>query len=545
MAKILCVDDEEFLRDDISEFIESLGHETVTAHDGQSGLEAILTHNPDLVLSDFTMPNMNGGELLEQLRKTHPDCADIPFIFLSALADREDVMQGLKLGADDYLTKPIDFDMLEIKVSAALRQMNRMQEKKEQEFVRLFNELSGDQDVENSGDITQRLNETDSLSPATDLKVDVHGCVIRFHELETTENESITKQRTRIINYLSKMAVEHLSKIATSKITFHHVVDVGMLVCFLEADAHDAAKKASKVAEKLEGFYHVDKFDDIMKVLNTPAIVLRDLLTLITHPYVFSISETSFKTRQGIDNAIEEELAKSSSSEGLKKSLVSYLEDNFGHLTILNLVREDNKPVPISFFSLSEKLETGLQSRLSLLTFEEQKQTKFYLDILHLEKLNSDVKNYPNIKMVVLDVHYETISERERLVNYLVHYEKIANVFSLKHKIMLNIIDFPDDRPNWYMEKLITPFGCHISRAIVQVSHDKMANFAASNNGITAVVCDYKELDRKDVDPSVIMEAKKALVKAGKLCILRGVPMGQPLEKVQHFGFNGHAIRTI
>jgi DNA-binding response OmpR family regulator len=140
--KILVVEDEELIRRDIAEELESENFEVIQACDGDEGLSTIIADKPDLVLSDITMPKMNGHEMLLALRENHPDLADIPFVFLSALADRQDILHGKVLGADDYLTKPIDFEMMIATVNARLRQVKRMEERKQAQFVKLYDALS-------------------------------------------------------------------------------------------------------------------------------------------------------------------------------------------------------------------------------------------------------------------------------------------------------------------------------------------------------------------------------------------------------------------
>jgi DNA-binding response OmpR family regulator len=135
MATILCIEDEATLRGDIAEELEEAGYEVLQAADGAAGLEIILSQYPDLVISDITMPAMDGFEVLKRVRAERPDLANMPVIFLSALANRDDVLQGLKEGADEYLTKPIDFTLLAVKVEALLRQTERVREKKKQEAV--------------------------------------------------------------------------------------------------------------------------------------------------------------------------------------------------------------------------------------------------------------------------------------------------------------------------------------------------------------------------------------------------------------------------
>jgi DNA-binding response OmpR family regulator len=125
-ATILCIDDETLLREDIVEELEDEGYKVLQASDGHEGLKQILSHRPDLVICDITMPRKNGYELLKEVRGEHGISAEMPFIFLSALADKEHVVAGLKLGADNYMTKPVDFDVLRVKVKACLRQVDRI-----------------------------------------------------------------------------------------------------------------------------------------------------------------------------------------------------------------------------------------------------------------------------------------------------------------------------------------------------------------------------------------------------------------------------------
>ena len=142
MDKILCVEDERFLREDIAEELEDAGYEVLQAGDGGEALDMIIKERPDLVLSDITMPNVTGTELIVQLRNDYPQFAEMPVIFLSALADRDDVLDGVKLGADDYLTKPIDYELLTTKIEAALRLSKRMVKMKQSDHVKLYNTLT-------------------------------------------------------------------------------------------------------------------------------------------------------------------------------------------------------------------------------------------------------------------------------------------------------------------------------------------------------------------------------------------------------------------
>jgi DNA-binding response OmpR family regulator len=97
----------------------------VVAYDGQEGFAAILKTMPDLVLSDICMPAMSGFEALEKLTALAPRFGNLPFLFLTAMTDRDNELKGRHLGADDYVTKPIDFDVLVAIITARLAQVAR------------------------------------------------------------------------------------------------------------------------------------------------------------------------------------------------------------------------------------------------------------------------------------------------------------------------------------------------------------------------------------------------------------------------------------
>ena len=118
--KILCIEDDRETAALIAEELVERGYEVSIAHDGREGLAAILKTMPDLVLSDISMPVMSGFELLERLVALAPRFSKMPFVFLTALTDRDNELKGRQLGADDYVTKPIDFDVLAAIITARL-----------------------------------------------------------------------------------------------------------------------------------------------------------------------------------------------------------------------------------------------------------------------------------------------------------------------------------------------------------------------------------------------------------------------------------------
>jgi DNA-binding response OmpR family regulator len=110
--KILCIEDDREAAALIVEELADQGFEPITAHDGRAGFDAILKHMPDLVLCDVNMPVMSGFEVLERLNDIAPRFGRVPFVFLTAMSDRENELRGRRLGADDFVVKPVDFEVL-------------------------------------------------------------------------------------------------------------------------------------------------------------------------------------------------------------------------------------------------------------------------------------------------------------------------------------------------------------------------------------------------------------------------------------------------
>jgi CheY-like chemotaxis protein len=105
MTKLLLVEDEPALRETLKEILELNDFEVAVASSGLEALDAINARIPDLIVSDIMMPGITGFDLIKKVHE-QPKLAEIPFIFLSALASREDQNKGLDAGAKGYITKP-------------------------------------------------------------------------------------------------------------------------------------------------------------------------------------------------------------------------------------------------------------------------------------------------------------------------------------------------------------------------------------------------------------------------------------------------------
>ena len=123
--KILCVEDDRDTAALIAEDLGDRGYDVTLAHDGREALEVMLREPPDLALVDINMPAMTGLELLERVTALAPRFERTPFVFLTALCDRETELAAWRLGADDYVTKPVDFEVLGALIAARLRRVPR------------------------------------------------------------------------------------------------------------------------------------------------------------------------------------------------------------------------------------------------------------------------------------------------------------------------------------------------------------------------------------------------------------------------------------
>jgi len=123
--KILIIEDDNETAALITEELRERGFIVNHAKNGKEGFATILKNTPDLVLCDINMPGMSGFEVLERLIELAPRFGNMPFIFLTAQTDRENELKGRKLGADDYVTKPVDFEVLGTIITARLTRVAR------------------------------------------------------------------------------------------------------------------------------------------------------------------------------------------------------------------------------------------------------------------------------------------------------------------------------------------------------------------------------------------------------------------------------------
>ena len=182
-ALILCVDDEPVNLTIMEELLQD-NYELITVDSGESCLQQVEIEKPDLILLDLNMPEIDGLETCVRL-KADAVTAEIPIIFVSALASQAELMAGYEAGGDDYITKPFSEDILQKKLQIVLASQQRKQELKqisEQAVEALRDNLS---DTDELGMVIEFLHQCQTVSTLDELARNVFDCLREF-ELDSS-----------------------------------------------------------------------------------------------------------------------------------------------------------------------------------------------------------------------------------------------------------------------------------------------------------------------------------------------------------------------
>src|SRR4051812_14969455 len=127
MKKILLIEDNDEIRENTAEILELSNYKVLTAENGKRGVELAMGNKPDLIVCDIMMPVLDGYGVLMTLQK-NSETQNIPFIFLTAKAERNDFRKGMELGADDYITKPFEGSELLNAIEGRLRKVDLLKQ---------------------------------------------------------------------------------------------------------------------------------------------------------------------------------------------------------------------------------------------------------------------------------------------------------------------------------------------------------------------------------------------------------------------------------
>jgi len=132
MSKVLIIEDNNDVRENLKEILILSNYHVVEAENGKVGVEVAFAEHPDIILCDIMMPELDGYGVLHILSRDQRT-ADIPFLFLTAKAEKEDFRRGMTLGADDYITKPFDDVALLATIEGRLKKSERLRKASSQQ----------------------------------------------------------------------------------------------------------------------------------------------------------------------------------------------------------------------------------------------------------------------------------------------------------------------------------------------------------------------------------------------------------------------------
>ena len=203
--KILCAEDEQDIRENIAEILRDEGFEVFEAENGKMAFESFMKNKPDLVISDIMMPELDGYGLLQLIRESKNIRNNtVPFIFLTALGQKENIIKGVNLSANDYLVKPIDFDLMIAKIKEKTANAFKIQETHDSNISNIKNQLS-------AALPSKVFSYLDVISQASSvLKQEPYGPLPHRRYLEDIDKiySNATRIRTVITNSLDSSVID-------------------------------------------------------------------------------------------------------------------------------------------------------------------------------------------------------------------------------------------------------------------------------------------------------------------------------------------------
>lgn len=179
--KILVVDDEEKIVEVIKSYLEHAGYEVYTAYDGRQALDIFTKVSPSLVILDLMLPDLSGEEVCKILRKR----SRVPIIMLTAKVEEESILNGLTIGADDYITKPFSPRQFMARVTAILRRSS-------DEMIPLTNQVSYNHDDLIVSFVNREVKKCGNKVNLTPKEYSILYALIKYPQKTFTREELIT-----------------------------------------------------------------------------------------------------------------------------------------------------------------------------------------------------------------------------------------------------------------------------------------------------------------------------------------------------------------
>ncbi|MGD1875898.1 MAG: response regulator [Kiloniellaceae bacterium] len=466
MVKILCVEDEEDLRQDIVEELNDAGYTTIEAENGKVALEAIMTEKPDLVICDITMPVMDGHALLNEIRNNHPEKCDLPFLFLSALADRDNLVKGRKLGADAYLTKPVDYEMLLAAVESRLQSAQRVNARQQEQLVKVYKaaiestarppsppvpETAPDgapqAGTEDPSSIAQSLRDRVTATPTKVVAGRIQ--LVGLEEIKAALGDRWAR-RSEVIYDLIERTIK--SRLGATDV-YQQSSDGNFTICFAELSESEAAFKARAISQEIRAKILGKDLGQGAAALSAedsafldeiagrsgagPALVVEGE----AHEVEFAVEEVAQSDDLlGLLTARLEAAAKRSLKN--ERAVLMDIADN-SLLRLYGFVEPSGEATPFQFAAF----DADTQAKIGALRSHRPASEDLVrdLDVLLLTKVAEEIFERPPGRNVVLivNIHFSTIDSKQRLE----HLKKLCGTLTkpARAALIFNIVEIPRD----------------------------------------------------------------------------------------------------
>ena len=422
MARILVVDDEDALREVIVEELTDEGHMVVSASGGQAGLDQLTKEPVDLILSDITMPQMNGYQFFRSVKEQFPEHAQTPFIFMTALSDRDSEFKGLRLGVDDYITKPVDFDLMLLRIEGHLR--------RRQQAVGASPQPKPVEDPGSADESSYRTDpESRSKLKAIFESNNGHAKASRFitismEDVRVRIGKDWSKTRDQILQNAELIIRAHLD----SDDIFSVTPSSDFIVCFADINEEELRQKTSQMRDEIwERLFSITNDEELASIEATAHELYFDL-DQIDEEAIFAQADKALEQK-----SVEDIESRKSQLEKI------YTYEEFHIHAILGA---SGAPSKIKSASFSYKIEQKIRE----LTNIAQVEPNFLLDLQN--KMLERMKEYPKIKKaftnyaMLLSVEFKIIADsttRDNLISICQDLEK-----SLGLILILEIVGTPD-----------------------------------------------------------------------------------------------------
>jgi CheY-like chemotaxis protein len=504
-ATILCVEDETDLRRDIVEELHDAGYETLEAENGKVALDTILNQKPDLVICDITMPVMDGHTLLSELRSNHPERSELPFLFLTALADRDNLVKGKKLGADDYLTKPVDYELLLAAVESRLTQFDRARKRQQEQLIKVYKaaveEVSGSSPdpakAETSTPPGNATNHDAELRPASDG----HDIAQHLRDRVTATPTKIVAGRVQILGLTEfkqafgdrwqrhgEMVIDLIEQTITKRLAaadvFQQDVNGDFTICFSELSASEAAFKVRAIADEVRAKILGKEFTQGEIELSADASAFLDEVagTSGNQPFL-SFKGDAHEIELAVQEVEEQEdllallRARLEAAAERAKTVESTILKEIANHSTLKLQRigsHSGGDTPFHFADFDQDTQGKIEALRSHRPASEELLRD--IDVLLVTKVAEEIFQRPPGKNVILiaNVHFSTLDNKRRLEDFKSICETLTE--PARTSLVLNVIEIP---PSLLPAKVAEHFFSvrHFCRAMMaQCSAPKLGN---------------------------------------------------------------------